>query len=659
MSLDPDLAEALAAFQRGDLDQAQRLAEDSVASAPSPQRDHLLGLIHCRRGDPAVGVDHLRRAADVEPDNIAYRVILSRALVDSGRPAEALAMPKPDQNGTPASLALWHARAEAADAAGDPRSAQESWQAIAAARPSDWRAWNNLGNALAALLEWDQAAGALNRAAELNPAEAPVRRNLARAFAQLNRFEDSAEQLNAAVRLDPDHLETRLTLARLLAELDRHEEALAQLEPAAVLAPDSAEIATARGRSLVALTAFEEAEQAYSAAIAASPADRTAFHEFGLLLERTNRLDALADLLDRAARAGLGPDQLGYLSAAVALRQGRAGEARRLLMAESAESDLVRWNRLLARIEDALGNSAAAFAAAEAMNRATEGYDDWRRRGLDYRQRLRLLAAAITPEWAASLPQLPPPTRGSPAFLVGFPRSGTTLLDTFLMGHPGTAVLEEVHMLGAAELVIGKLPELPDCPMSTLEQARQAYFTELDRHVDPGFDGLVVDKLPLNMLGLPLIHSLFPDAPVIFAQRHPCDAVLSGFMQSFIVNEAMACFLDLADAADLYDAVMEVWTRSRELLPSRVHTLIYEELVADPEAALKPLVGFLGLKWRNELLDYRSTAKRRGAILTPSYDQVTQALDSRPSGRWRRYEKWMKPMLPVLLPWADRLGYSR
>ena len=105
-------------------------------------------------------------------------------------------------------------------------------------------------------------------------------------------------------------------------------------------------------------------------------------------------------------------------------------------------------------------------------------------------------------------------------------------------------------------------------------------------------------------------------------------------------------------------SAMEVWTRSRAAVDSRVQTLVYEELVADPESTLKPLVGFLGLEWRDELLDHRSTAKRRGAILTPSYDQVTQPLDARPSGRWKRYRKWMEPVLPVLLPWADRLGYG-
>jgi hypothetical protein len=103
---------------------------------------------------------------------------------------------------------------------------------------------------------------------------------------------------------------------------------------------------------------------------------------------------------------------------------------------------------------------------------------------------------------------------------------------------------------------------------------------------------------------------------------------------------------------------MSIWTRSREVLPVRVHTVVYEELVSEPAATLRPTVEFLGLPWRGELLDHQSTASKRGAISTPSYDQVVQPLTAGAAGRWRRYEKQLEPVLPVLLPWAKRLGYE-
>ena len=654
MSPSPDLAPAISAFRSGDLDRARSLAEKA---APSAEAEHLLGLIHCRRGDLEAGVSHLRRAAEADAANPAYQVMLARSLVDAGRAAEVLEMPEPQRDGTAAALALWHVRAEAATAADRSDLARDAWRLVTAARPDDWRAWSNLGNACAAAEQWDECAAALSRAAALNPGEAPIRRNLAAALGNSFRTEAAVGELAVAVRLETGHVETRLMLARLLVDLGRDEEALQQLNEALKVTPDSVEAAKQRGRQLISLTRFDEAERDYWSALAVAPDDRGAIHELGLLLERTNRIDALRELLEQAAEAGIGREQLSYLWAAVALRDGRPGEARDLLALDPGGADPERWHRLRARAADALGDVDAAFAESQAMKRSVHDFEGWRQRGAAHRQSIRRLAAVITPAWVESLAGLAPGKRRRPAFLVGFPRSGTTLLDTFLMGHPDTAVLEELPMLEAAKKVVGDVTALAGCSEATLERARAAYFVELDRHVEPGFDGLVVDKLPLNMLGGPLIHSLFPEAPIIFAQRHPCDAVLSGFMQSFVMNDAMACFLDVADAADLYDAAMTVWTLSRDLLPLSVQTLVYEELVSDPAGALRPLVEFLGLEWSEDMLDHRTTAKERGAIMTPSYDQVSQPLTRAPVGRWRRYEVQLATVLPVLLPWAKKLGY--
>jgi hypothetical protein len=226
------------------------------------------------------------------------------------------------------------------------------------------------------------------------------------------------------------------------------------------------------------------------------------------------------------------------------------------------------------------------------------------------------------------------------------------------MGHPSIHVIEEQPMLTAAMTVVGSLSGLAQCSVERLKQARRAYFAELDRHAPANFDGLVIDKLPLNMLGLPLIYAMFPEARIVFAQRHPCDVILSGFMQAFALNEAMACYLDLDDAARFYDAAMRLFLQSRELLPLQLHTMVYEKLVETPDTALQPLISFLGLEWRSELLNHQTTAKARGTISTPSYDQVVQPLSNAPSGRWRRYEEQLRPVLPVLLPWAERLGYA-
>jgi tetratricopeptide (TPR) repeat protein len=640
----PDLAQALDAFNRGDLGRARELAASALEGSQSPQLQHLLGLIECRLGNLDRGIEWLRRASEGEPENIGFKVMLARALVDAKRAEEALDVANPPAGTSPPELALWHVRAEAADLAGKRSAAVEAWGKLCQAGTGDWRAWSNYGGALAAEERWEEAANALKRATSLNPSELSLRRTLASALAQAGQHDKSADILKQWIGEARSTPADRLLLARLLADLGRDEESLAQLDSAARLAT---------GKPFV-----EKGDGLIAIATVSGNLELEVLRELARLLERTSRLDALRVLLGEAETRGVNRKQLGFAAAAVALKDGDAAGARELLLAENPQTDPVRWHWLMARIADAMGDSGTAFAEAEAMNRSAGDHDRWRGRAAAHLEWLDTLAEMVTPEWASRIASIEPSSRRSPAFLVGFPRSGTTLLDTFLMGHPQAKVLEEVPLVHAIESVLGKMAVLPDRSAQEMAKAREAYFAELDQHVDPGFEGLVVDKLPLNILAAPFLQAIFPDARFIFAQRHPCDCVLSGFMQGFALNPSMACFLDIGDSAAFYDKSMSVWTRCRESLPLKVHTIIYEDLVVSPEASLRPLVDFLGLDWREELLDHRSTAKARGAISTPSYDQVVQPLNQRASGRWRRYEKQLAPVLPVLLPWAERLGYS-
>jgi tetratricopeptide (TPR) repeat protein len=596
----PDFDEALGAFQSGELDRARLLAEQAIAAAPSPNGQHLLGLIHCRLGNPAAGVEHLRIAAEAEPGNAAFQVMLARALVDAGRPRDVLSMPEPPPITSAASMARWQARGEAALALGDHEVAADAWGKVAAAAPRDWRAWSNSGNALAALGRWGEAAEALGKATALNPREASVRSNTVAALLQLGRG-----------------LQTQLE--------------------------------------------FDEAETAFRQAHALAPAERAVVLHLGIALERTNRLDELAELLKGSAAAGLGKDELAYLWAVLVRRQGRLEEAHELLLKADPSEEAVRWHALRAKLADALGDSREAFEAATAMNQASidqsvaaEKCEEWRRRSDEYRADLHDIARMITPEWGKKVPRLEEPASKRLSFLLGFPRSGTTLLDTFLMGHPEIEVLEEKQLVGRSADVIGGSRNLASASEKRLRKARETYFGALREFVPADFGGIVVDKFPLDMAAAPVIEAVFPRAPMIFAQRHPCDVVLSGFMQPIgIVN-----FSNIEAAADYYDAMMSIWTAAREELDLNVHTIVYEELVADPESTLRPLIDFLGLEWDERVLDHRRAARERGTIVTPSYDQVTEPVTTKASGRWQRYREQLEPVLPILLPWAERLGYS-
>lgn len=654
-------ADALAAFQRGELDRARTLAEQELdqesGSAPA---QHLLGLIDCRTGRLESGVERLRRASEAEPGNIAFRVMLMRALVDSGRAGEALTLPAPDSATESSALALWHARAEAADAAGEPAIAEQAWRIIASARPADWRAASNLGNALAVQGRWADAGEALSKAAALNPSDLAIRRNAGSALVQADQFAEALDHFTAVATADPKDADNRILLARALARLQRYDESIAEFETAKAEVGETAAIELGLGRCHFAQKRFAEAEAALRRALAIDPPDRAIVHQLGLVLERTNQLDALAKLLNDAFAVGLGRDRLSYLWAVLARREGRLDEARVLLLQADPSNDPIAWHRLKAKIADELGNADEAFEAATAMNLAARDhamsvtdFDASQSKATAYRDGLRQLARTITQEWAARVPLLNEPTPRAIAFLVGFPRSGTTLLDTFLMGHPEVIVIEEEQLVGKARRVVGDIKDLPEISIQLLEKARDTYLDALAERVSADFAGVVVDKFPLDMAMAPLIQAMFPGAPIIFAQRHPCDVVLSGFMQGFGLDD----FAEIRELADYYDSMMGIWTNSRESMSLNAHTVIYENLVLDPETTLKPVLRFLGLNWDDRLLDHRATARARGAIITPSYDQVTEPLSKAPSGRWRRYEAQLSAVLPVLLPWAERLGY--
>jgi Flp pilus assembly protein TadD len=641
-----EFRQALDAFNGGDLDRAREIAERGLEQSPSPQLQHLVGLIHCRLGNPEAGVDWLRLASDSDPGNLPFRVMLARALVDAGRALEALDAAIPPEGTTPAELALWHVRAEAAATAGQKDLALQALARLCSAGVGDWRIWRDYAEALSDAERWLEASRAFEQAARLNPQELELQRSLARALARGGRHDQSADELRKWVEASPADAYNRIVLARLFANLGRNAEADAQVNEAFRIVSGKDWAGDWQGLLDIATTRSGEI-------------DIELLREIGALLERTSRMELLSELFDAAEAKGIDRDRLGYPAAAVALRTGNAGEAKRLLLLESPDVDPLRWHWMMARIADSLGDSELAFAEAEAMNRSVQDYDRWRRTAKSQLEWVRSLTETLTPEWAGRLTRLPPGDGLAPVLLVGFPRSGTTLLDTFLMGHPDVTVLEEIEFVDPVERILGKIPTLPERSAAELEDARQAYLAEMDLHLPKEHGGLVVDKLPLKLLAIPYLHAMFPDLRIIFAQRHPCDCVLSCFMQAFALNNAMACFLDIGDSAEYYDAILSFWVRARETLGLNVETVIYEKLIDDAEGSLRPVVDFLGLEWKDGLLDHRATAKARGAISTPSFDQVVQPLSDKASGRWRRYEKQLEPVLPLLLPWAERLGYSQ
>jgi hypothetical protein len=158
-------------------------------------------------------------------------------------------------------------------------------------------------------------------------------------------------------------------------------------------------------------------------------------------------------------------------------------------------------------------------------------------------------------------------------------------------------------------------------------------------------------------LKLPIIAKLFPGVKILFAQRDPRDVVLSCFRRPFQINAGMYQFVTLEGAVLFYDAIMQLFETYRRTLPLDVHVIRYESLVADFEGQTRAVCDFLGVDWREGLRDFADNAKDR-QIRTPSAAQVREGLYATGAGQWRRYEKHLEPILPILKPWIDRFGYD-
>ena len=251
----------------------------------------------------------------------------------------------------------------------------------------------------------------------------------------------------------------------------------------------------------------------------------------------------------------------------------------------------------------------------------------------------------------------------NPIFIIGFPRSGTTLLDTILSSHPSIEVIEEKSMVpqligSLNELTKNNFNNLKNINADQIQKLRNNYFKNLYSHIkNKDNSKLYIDKLPLNIIYVGEILRIFPEAKFIISLRHPCDCVLSCFMQTFEINNAMANFINLEDSAKLYDYVMRLWTRYISIFHINYHEIKYENLVQNLETTVRPLLKFLELPWNDNVLEFSKTAKKKQQIKTPSYDQVIRPLYSEAIGRWKMYEKQISITFPILESWIKKFNY--
>jgi Flp pilus assembly protein TadD len=520
-----------------------------------------------------------------------------------------------------------------------------------------------------------QRAGALAEQTLASGFEHPLLLNVAATrLEQEGKFEESLRLLQRAVAIAPGDVGARNALALCLQRLDRPAEALYHVDELLTKHPELGFAHANKGNALISLGWLGRAKQSHLRALELEPGNLAATAALASIATHRGEHDEARSWANQALKLAPGfPDAVLSLAAAE-LASGAASRAEALLQqlildSRAGASDKARASGLLGDVLDALGRYAEAFDAYSACNEALRQIHRRFASGTSMLAYSRALSAAmqnIGGQMARN------PTAENPAaqadsaaalghvFLLGFPRSGTTLLEVVLDGHPQVASIEEHELLTDAVLKFMREPlnfePLARANEGELRPLRAAYWDGVRKSGIDVAGKMFVDKHPLNTLKLPLIARLFPGAKVLFASRDPRDVVLSCFRRRFKMNPAMYELLTLPGAAAFYDAVMRFADQARPMLGLDWREVRYETLVADLAQETSAICKFLGLEWVAEMGDFAARVQGREHA-TPSTAQLARGLDRSGIEQWRNYGAQLEPIFPTLNVWVERLGY--
>ncbi|MDR6673902.1 sulfotransferase [Xanthomonas sp. 1678] len=597
-------------------------------------------------------------------------------LIEQGQAAAAADLCRQALAGAPGDPSWNTLLAMSLQHAGDTAGAAAIYQRLTGLQPHESAHWANLGLTLRTLGEHAPAEHAYQRALSLAPRTYHFLVDYGLLLLDKGDIAHARHRFLDAVDLDPSQAEARIYASIACFECGDAQRAATLLPPPAVWPqlPDNLreELATA----LIQVGRTDEAEALLSQNRPGQSPSLSNLIRLAQLYERTNRVEQAEALLAQAASMPQQHDRqtrvdVLQLQTSLLLRRKDYASAR-----SAAETLLALQPQIqaqanayfaLAGIEDKQRHPAAAMAMLEKAH------------AIHFK-----LAADTVPEIAhsneeplkvsslwldeaqaryAQARDAAPGSDASPVFIVGFPRSGTTMLEQMLDAHPGYASMDERAILQRCiewmEAQGKRYPyDLGELDEAQVEAMRQVYWSEIAKVIALAPGQQLVDKNPLNMLRLPMIMRLFPNARIILALRHPCDVLLSCYMQNFRSPAFMVLCSSLERLAKSYVNAMRFWIHHQALLQPDLLVLKYEETVADFPAQVQRIGGFLGIAQPEFLAGFSQHAARKGYISTPSYSQVVEPVNRRAVDRWHAYAPWLASALPILQPVAAHWDYD-
>jgi tetratricopeptide (TPR) repeat protein len=590
------------------------------------------------------------KAAQLNPGSPDAQRNLAKALTIQGRVDEAIdaylraIALRPDWADAHFNLA------ELYQSAGQLEKALAEYRRVSKLKPDMFESHNNMANILRGMGRWDESIAAYKRALQLKPTNAAVHFNLGQAFQAADRLEEAMAEFKRTIQSEPDHFAAHASMAMVLATLQRFEQATKYHAAAAAIQPEAAYTHLAMGEILLHKLDATAAIEHYRRAVEIDPDNAATWNRLGMALRAAGRFDEAADCFRRVLAIQPG-SATGYKGLVATGRVGSDSKDIEKLTAMINHSILTSEERISIgfalgkmlddadRYEEAFGR----FAEANGLVKQQRELTGERYNPAVMHSMVDELIKIYTPSFFEARREWGDPSE-VPVFVVGMPRSGTTLVQQIAASHPqahGAGELRDINQIeqsgGRTDLTSTAMGWSPE----PIRKAAEQYLRHV-RELNPTASR-VVDKMPGNVLALGFICTLFPRARVILCRRDPRDNCLSCFFQLFATGNLFA--FDLAHCGENYlatDRLMEHWKR---VLPLRMLEMQYESVVADLEGQSRRLIEFLGLPWDPACLEFY---RAKNTVLTASVWQVRQPIYSSSVGRWRHYEKHLGPLLEVL-----------
>jgi tetratricopeptide (TPR) repeat protein len=534
---------------------------------------------------------------------------------------------------------------------GELREAERLYRRLLRAAPAHVGALSQLSLLSAKKGKLAAAEKLVRRAIGASPLTAALHCDLANILVALTRLDEAAASFERALALSPDDLQALNNLGRVLQRLDRHDEAISRFARAAAIAPELAEPHNNLGMSLAALDRADEAMAEYRRAIKLKPADAVAHANKGVLLSELGQAEEARREL--AMAVALAPGNAEFYRALAVVKRFTPGDLHVAAMEALAVNEAALSPGQQIELHFALGKayedlraydrSFGHYAKGNALKRQRTDYDE--AIGNRFVESIR---DTFTAELIGEKRGLGEPSC-APVFIIGMPRSGTTLVEQILASHPsvhgGGERQDLARLIAALRDACGV--GFPGC-VARLSGERigrlgSDYVARL-RAQAPGA-ARIVDKMPLNFRFAGLIHLALPNAPIVHVRRDPVDTCLSCFGKLF--SGDLAFTYELGELGRYYrrnyEALMDHW---RRVLPSgAILDVRYEDIVADLPTEARRLVAFCGLDWDDACLAFHRSSRR---VRTASTLQVRQPLYGTSIGRWRPDKAQLQPLLDGL-----------